>query len=128
MLGVILMVQLVHYPLFRHVGTAGYETYQAEHMRRISWIVGPAMTVELATAVWIVVALPGGVPPWMAWAGLGLVVLLWGTTGLVHVPLHTRLTDGFDAETHRRLVRTNWVRTVAWALRAVLVLGMLSRT
>jgi len=128
MLGVILMVQLVHYPLFRHVGTAGYETYQAEHMRRISWIVGPAMTVELATAVWIVVALPGGVPPWMAWAGLGLVGLLWGTTGLVHVPLHTRLTDGFDAETHRRLVRTNWVRTVAWALRAVLVLGMLSRT
>ena len=30
---------------------------------------------------------------------------------------------GFDAEAHRRLVRTNWVRTVGWSLRSALVLG-----
>ncbi|MFP4227778.1 MAG: hypothetical protein ACLFTE_03010 [Salinivenus sp.] len=128
MLGVILMVQLVHYPLFQYVGADRYETFQAEHMRRITWIVAPVMTVELVTAVWLVVAPPGGVSSWMAWTGLGLVVLIWGTTGGIHVPLHARLTDGFDAEAHRRLVRTNWARTVAWALRAVLVLGMVSRT
>jgi hypothetical protein len=50
MLGVILVVQLVHYPLFRHVGAASYATYQAEHVRRITWIVAPLMTTELATA------------------------------------------------------------------------------
>lgn len=127
MFGVILMVQLVHYPLFRHVGAEGYDTYQAEHMRRISWIVGPAMTLELGTALWLVGA-PGGVPAWMAWTGLGLVALIWGTTGLIHVPLHTRLADGFEAATHRRLVRTNWIRTGAWGLRAVLVLAMLRAT
>ena len=123
MFGVIWMVQLVHYPLFRHVGAADYETYQAEHMRRITWIVGPAMTLELGTAVALVVA-PGGVPVWQARVGLGLVVFIWATTGLVQVPLHTRLTDGFDATAHRRLVRTNWLRTGAWTLRAALVLWM----
>lgn len=128
MLGVILVIQLVHYPLFRHVGDAGYETYQAEHMRRITWIVAPTMTAELVTAVWLVAAPPAGVPGWGAWTGFGLVAFIWGITGWIHVPLHTRLTNGFDAVAHRRLVRTNWIRTVAWALRAVLVLGLLSQT
>jgi hypothetical protein len=128
MFGVILVVQLVHYPLFRYVGPAGYRTYQAEHMRRITWIVAPAMTVELGTAIWLVAVPPAGVPAWMGWMGLALVVLIWGTTGWVHVPLHARLTDGFDAAAHRRLVRTNWGRIVAWGSRAALVLWMLATT
>jgi hypothetical protein len=127
MLGVILVVQLVHYPLFRHVGTATYATYQAEHMRRITWIVAPLMTTELVTAAWLVWAPLPDVPLWMAWTGLALVAFIWGTTGLVQVPLHSRLTDGFDATTHRRLVRTNWLRSVAWAARAGLVLWMVGR-
>lgn len=126
MFGVILMVQLVHYPLFRYVGTGQYTTYQAEHMRRISWIVGPAMTLELATAVWLVAVPPAGVSTGVVWGGLALVVLIWATTGLIHVPLHARLATGFDAAAHRRLVRLNWVRTVAWTLRAALVLWMLA--
>jgi hypothetical protein len=127
MLGVILVVQLVHYPLFRHVGTATYATYQAEHMRRITWIVAPLMTIELVTAVGLVWGPPPGLPLWMAWTGLALVLLIWGTTGLVQVPLHSRLSEGFDADTHRRLVRTNWLRSVAWAVRAGLVLWMVGR-
>jgi len=126
MVGVILVVQLVHYPLFRHVGEASYDTYQAEHMRRITWIVAPFMTIELVTAIGVAWGPPTPVPPWMAWAGLGLVLLIWVTTGVVQVPLHSRLTEGFDAATHRRLVRTNWIRTGAWILRAGLVLWMLS--
>jgi hypothetical protein len=55
------------------------------------------------------------------------VALIWGTTGLVQVPLHAALTEGFDPAAHRRLVRTNWIRTVAWALRAALVLWMVGR-
>ena len=126
MVGVILVVQLVHYPLFRHVGPASYDVYQAEHMRRITWIVAPLMTIELGTAVGLAWIPPPPVPSWMAWAGLGLVLLIWATTALVQVPLHSRLTEDFDAATHRRLVRTNWIRTVAWTLRAALVLWMLS--
>ena len=127
MFGVILMVQWVHYPLFRHVGTEQYTTYQAEHMRRITWIVAPLMGTELVTAVLLGAAPPPGVPAGAAGVGLALVLLIWGTTGLVQVPLHRRLTDGFDPAVHRRLVRTNWLRTVAWGLRAGLVLWMLAR-
>ena len=126
MWGVILMVQLVHYPLFRLVGKESYAEYQAEHMRRITWIVAPLMTTELVTAGLLVGTPPAAVPGWAAWAGLALVLFIWGTTGLVQVPLHSRLTDGFDAVAHRRLVRTNWLRTATWTLRASLVVWMLA--
>jgi hypothetical protein len=127
MLGVILVVQLVHYPLFQYVDSGRYDAFQAAHMRRITWIVAPAMTAELVTAGWIAWTPPSGVPAWMGWTGLGLVLFIWATTGLIQVPLHRRLTDGFDAAAHRRLVGTNWLRTGAWTLRAGLVLGMLGQ-
>jgi hypothetical protein len=125
MLGVILVVQLVHYPLFRYVRADDYKAFQALHMRRITWIVGPAMTTELVTAGWLAWTPPPGLPPWMTWTGLGLVAFIWITTGLVQVPLHRWLTEGFDAAAHRRLIATNWLRTGAWALRGGLVCWML---
>jgi hypothetical protein len=127
MLGVILVVQLVHYPLFRYVRATDYEAFQAAHMRRITWIVVPATTTELATAGWIAWSPPLSLPAWMGWTGLGLLLFIWATTGLVQVPLHRRLTDGFDTAAHRRLVATNWLRTGAWALRAGLALWMVGQ-
>jgi hypothetical protein len=126
MWGVILIVQVVHYPLFRHVGAERYATYQAEHMRRIAWVVGPAMTVELGTGVLIAWWQPLGIPAWQAWTGLGLLAFIWMMTGLVQAPIHGRLTGGFDQALHRRLVLTNWGRTVAWTLRSALVLWMVA--
>lgn len=125
MFGVIWTIQLVHYPLFRGVGTDGYAAYQAEHTVRITWIVGPAMLAELGTAVTLVTDLrPDPVPIWMAVSGLVLVGLIWLSTAALQVPMHRRLASGFDAEAHRRLVATNWIRTAAWSVRAALVTWM----
>jgi len=48
------------------------------------------------------------------------------STGFWQVPAHRRLEGGFDVATHRRLVQTNWVRTVAWSARAVIALALLA--
>jgi len=124
--GVILVIQLVHYPLFRLVGTASFAAYQSAHMVRITWIVLPAMLVELLTALALVGWRPFGMTPWQVWTGLGLVGLIWASTGLLQAPIHRSLVNGFDPAAHRRLVMTNWIRTVAWALRAGLALWMLA--
>jgi hypothetical protein len=125
MFGVILIVQVVHYPLFDLVGESTYAAYQAAHMRRITWIVLPAMTVELLSAVGLVWNPPPALPAWQTWTGLGLVGVIWASTALLQVPLHDTLTDGFEVQAHRRLVQSNWIRTLAWALRAGLALWML---
>jgi len=59
------------------------------------------------------------------WVGLGLLVVVWASTFTIQVPLHARLSTGFDENVWRRLVNTNWVRTIAWTGRGVIALLML---
>ncbi|MEM1044277.1 MAG: hypothetical protein AAGI91_16840 [Bacteroidota bacterium] len=124
MFGVIWIVQVVHYPLFAGVGADGFVAYEASHQARISVIVLPAMLLELGTAVALLWTRPEVVPAWMVWTGLALVGVIWLSTAVLQVPMHTALSSGFDADAHARLVGTNWVRTAAWSLRAGLVLWM----
>ena len=124
MTGVIWTVQVVHYPLFAGVGADVWPAYEAAHQSRITVVVGPLMVAELATAVWLVLDRPPGVPAWAVVAGAALVGVVWASTAFVQVPLHAALGAAFDADAHRQLVATNWVRTAAWTLRGGLVLWM----
>ena len=125
--GVIWIVQVVHYPLFAHVGAPAWPGYHAEHLRRISRVVGPTMLLEAATAVALLVMPPDGVGRALPAAGLVGVALVWGSTWLVQVPGHRRLAGGFDAAVHARLVAGNRFRTAVWTLRGLLVLAMVAR-
>ena len=51
MVGVIWMVQLSHYPLMARVGPDHMAAWQADNLRRTSWVVGVPMLVEAGTAV-----------------------------------------------------------------------------
>ncbi len=123
MTGLIWFVQVVHYPLFGRVGS-GYEAYQAEHMRRTGLVVGPPMLLEAAAGGWIAWFPPPGVSTGLALGGLGLLFVIWISTWLAQMPNHQRLLQGFDKRAHRKLVLSNWVRTVAWTLRSFLALWM----
>lgn len=120
MLGVILVIQFVHYPLFARVGREGFAAYENAHGRAITAVVLPPMVIELGSAIALVITPPAGMDGLM-WTGLALVVVIWASTALLQVPAHTRLARGFDADAHRRLVRSNLLRTAAWALRAGIV-------
>ena len=125
MVGLIWMVQVVHYPLFAKVGTEHYNEYQKSHQILTSLVVGPPMLVELGTAMLLVWLKPVAVPAWSVWLALGLLAVIWASTALLQVPCHEKLTSGFDADVHRRLVATNWIRTIAWSARAGLLTWML---
>lgn len=126
MAGLILFVQVVHYPLMGRVGRAGFREYEAAHTVRTGALVVPLMVAELVTALWL-----AGLPPSAglrpaALLGAGLVLLVWLSTALLQVPAHRALSRGWDEGAHRRLVKSNWVRTAAWWARvplAVLLAG-----
>lgn len=126
MFGVIWIVQIVHYPLFSGVGREGWAAYEAAHQVRITWIVGPAMVLELATAAWLVLDPPEAFPAWALWAGAAAIGLIWASTAFLSVPAHNALSAGWNADAHARLVGTNWIRTALWTVRAGLVLWMAS--
>ncbi len=124
LVGLIWIVQLVQYPGFARVGPRELGEFHEHHSARITLVVGPLMAVEGLSAALLLETPPAGVSTELLWAGLGLVGLNALATAFVAVPLHRRLRPGAIA-VQRRLVRTNWIRTVAWTARGVLVLEAL---
>ena len=127
MVGVVWFVQVVHYPLFSRVGPEKFSLYSEAHSRLTTYVVGPPMLAEAATALLLVFRRPEGVPLAAALTGLALVVVVWLSTALLQVPRHTTLGSGFDRRAWSGLVLSNWVRTVAWSARGGLVLWMAAR-
>ena len=124
MTGLIWFVQIVHYPLFAAVGSDAFPAYSRSHQALTTFVVGPPMLVEALTAAALVLGRPAGVAPWLAWAGLALVGVIWISTVSLQIPAHAALSSGFKPAVADALVSTNWIRTVAWTLRAALVCAM----
>lgn len=124
--GLIWTIQTVHYPLFASVGRGSFQAYEAEHQSRISWIVAPVMVVELVTGAILLASASTAGSKALLSVGFALIAIIWISTGLHAVPRHRELERGFDPEAHRGLVRANWNRTVAWTVRAFLVLWILA--
>ncbi len=127
MVGLIWLIQVVHYPLFAQVGEENFVRYSEDHQRLITLIVLPLMVCELITSFWLRTNRPQAVPDNFVIAGIVLVVVIWLSTFFIQVPQHGRLATAFDLGTIQLLVRGNWIRTVAWSLRGVLSLYMTYR-
>lgn len=120
--GVIWVIQLIHYPQFAFVSEKDFARFHSRHTTVMGAIVGPAMVVELLTAValcrqmdrlWIV--------------NLVAVVVVWLTTFFSSVPSHNRLSLGKDLIEIKKLVRANWIRTAIWTARSLVFLVLLFR-
>ena len=125
LVGLIWTIQIVHYPLFESVGTQNYAVYQASHMSRITYVVAPVMLAELGTAVYFSFVNYEPIDRILFWIGLMLAILIWISTALVQSPIHGRLAEKFDENLVRKLVLTNWIRTILWTMRGALVLWMI---
>lgn len=126
--GVIWIVQIVHYPLFGFVGEEKYRAFHLAHMNLIAYVVAPLMIAEALSAALIVFYPPANADAGFLWLGVGLVVVVWLSTFFLQVPLHERLAANFDQTAHAALVNTNWIRTVSWTLRSVIVLNLVWRS
>ena len=125
MVGLIWTIQLVHYPLFARVGADGFTAYEADHTRRMGWVLALPASLEVVTGGLLVWTRPVGVPLSAVIASGFLLFLIWLLTISVQVPLHTRLSGGYDASLIDRLVTSNRWRTALWTVRGLAVGWML---
>ncbi len=126
MVGLIWFVQIVHYPLFSEIGVSAFQRYEMKHQRLTTWVVAPVMIVELITSVALLKVLSSELLS-AAWIGVALLAVTWLVTGTLSVPAHKSLTVEFSTAAYRKLVVTNWIRTVAWTVRGVIVLSITYR-
>lgn len=122
MTGLIWFVQLVHYPLFADVPDSHRPLYTKKHGVKTAWIVLPMMSLELITGIFLYFKHPTT----LIWAlGALLLLAIWGLTLKQFAPLHAKLAQTGDPRYVQHLVRYNWLRTLFWSARSLLVLSWL---
>ena len=124
MVGVIWIVQLVHYPTFLFIDEQKSNDFQKFHMSRISYIVMPAMTTELFSGIYIYIYPNMAIYSTLFLLALTILIINWVITALVFVKMHNKLLINYKIEIISLLVKWNWLRTLLWSVRLILLLRM----
>lgn len=118
LVGIIWIVQILVYPQFLRVGATEFKACHFAHCFRIGFIVAPLLFIEAVTAAWLFCQ--GGSDIRFI-LSIVLIPIIWLSTAIWQAPMHTKLMSGFDAPVIHRLILTNWIRTLTWSARGVLV-------
>ena len=118
MVGIIWVIQLLHYPAFNFIKESDYVEFQHFHMQRISFIVVPVMILELFSAFMLVYYLRSN----LLTICLIILLFIWLITFVFFTKLHQSLLDGYDKKIVDKLVKINWSRTVLWSLRLIILI------
>ncbi len=119
MVGVIWVIQLVHYPSFKYVNESDYIIFQKYHMSNISYIVFPVMFTELITAL---IILFFGEKSLFFVLSLICLFLIWVITGVLFTKYHSILKEGKDLMIIEKMIKANWIRALLWTMRLIMIL------
>ena len=118
MVGIILGSQVVHYPSFHFIGNSRYISFQKFHMERISYIVIPVMLVESISGFLLIYDELNLI----LLISMVLLLLIWMLTAFFFASVHQKLVSGYQLEMVAKLVKINWIRTLLWTLRLLLLI------
>jgi hypothetical protein len=116
--GLIILIQLIHYPSFHYTDPARLLDFHDFHCKRIPFLVVPTMLGELFTGAYLWYDRPE-----IFWIGNFLsVLLIWIFTFTLSVPAHGRFRQDPTPKYIQHLVNSNWPRTITWVLRSACLL------
>jgi hypothetical protein len=118
LVGLSVTVALNVYPSFEFVDGDKWQKFHEHHSNRISWAVGPAWIVQAAgLAIWLFSSPQTTLATWTASALFALGAV--GLTIFSAVPIHQKLSRGFNADLLRKLRFAHVLRTISWLLGAL---------
>lgn len=116
MTSVIWLVQVNHYPAFRYIDKEKFQEFARFHVSSITGVVAPLMIIEFISGILLIILLPKSFAYILNFIG---ILIIWTSTQFLSIPCHNRLVDGFDSVSIERLIKTNWIRTITWSIRAI---------
>ena len=116
MVGIMWFSQIVHYPLYKKI-REGFIEYERSHIRLAAVLLGPMMLIEVITAIIMIGMAEEGLLTQLAGANLLLLAVLWIFTLLFQVNQHQKLSIHFSKNILRRLIYSNWIRTLLWTVK-----------
>lgn len=121
MVGLCWFVQIVHYPLFQSIDPNQFTDCQKKNWVT-GYVTGPIMIVELITGLILWYQFQDQ----MHYANMALIAITGFSTILVQIPIHLKLKKKYSAELILKLIRSNWMRTISWTCRGVLLAILLT--
>ncbi|MFT7301825.1 MAG: putative membrane protein [Akkermansiaceae bacterium] len=113
MTGIIWMVQVAIYPLLARLEGRTFDDYHTRYMNHVTYVIAPFMFLEATTCAACLY-----LGKWQDFLfPTILLAIAWASTAFIQVPQHTKLTP----ETVPALVRSNWIRSIAWTTRLFLL-------
>ena len=116
--GAIWVIQLIHYPSFRYIENKLFKAFMVLHIRGIMFFVFPIMVIEICTGSYLL--LQGNLSLLYICAMI-ILYLIWLSTALIFSGYHSKLKNNKDDKIINNLVKYNWLRTVGWSLRLILL-------
>ena len=123
MTGLVWMVQIVHYPLFKQIRSEQFIDYESRHSKLITFIVAPVMSIELVSGIVLAISNYLDGPNYnLFFLSFIFLVLIWLSTIFIQIPQHRKLGAGYNALVIDKLVSYNWIRTISWSLRTLILI------
>ena len=121
MCGLCWFVQIVHYPLFLAVRKEDLPVYEQKNFVT-AYVTVPTMVVELLTGLYLLYQHQ----ELLYYLNVALLVIIGLSTAIFQVPMHLRLMREFNEPLIHKLIKTNWIRTIAWTLRAIILFQLMN--
>ncbi|MGA0163401.1 MAG: hypothetical protein ACO3LE_04010 [Bdellovibrionota bacterium] len=118
MTGLIWFVQIVHYPLFALIDESNFKEFHREHAKKTTWVVAAPMMIELVSSG-LAIFFSKDRSIHILIMSFSMVFLIFLSTAILQVPLHNRLSAGKNLDLIRKLVLTNWIRTLLWTSKSI---------
>ena len=117
MTGVIWIIQLVHYPMFTDLDARFFEKSMKDHQKGMSQVVLITMLIEIFTGASLIIFSQG--VSFLIILNFIALLVIWFVTFMISVPCHNRLLISKNNDVIKKLVQSNWIRTVLWSIRSI---------
>jgi hypothetical protein len=121
-------LQIVHYPLFIYLEKKSFLEYHIYHLKKNTYMVFVPMLVEGTFAILFTFDYPLPVNGLIAFLCLCISTAMWLVTFAKLVPLQDSLTiDGWNEEVIEQLIKINWIRTIGWSVKTLLLMYCIAK-
>ena len=114
LVGIIIITQIISYPLFLKVSESSFADYYNTYKNRITIIVIPFMVTELLLTLYIYLYSPNNI---FFQISTFILILIWLSTFFIQVPIHNKISIKLEDKMIKKLISTNWIRTFLWILK-----------
>ena len=118
LIGVLLITQIISYPSLYSIDKTYFEKYHKNYVNSISYVVIPLMLIELFSLLYLTFY----VSDLFMIKSLLILITIWLFTFICIVPLHNSLSKKRSDDTIIRLVNYNWLRTILWSIKLIIIL------